>query len=199
MKKNLLAAILGAVIFFVWSAVVHMNPGTAMLGLSQLNGQEDVVMTSLKAEVPSPGLYFFPAMDMSGHATKEQQDAWAAKYKAGPSGLLLVQPPGGNPMMMGKQLVIQFLSNLLCALIAAFILTSGTGSFLRRLATVTALGLFSWLAISVAQWNWYEFPFAFIALDAINQIIGWLLAGLLMAAMIKPANQSAPLDQSKIN
>jgi hypothetical protein len=191
MKKNLLAAFLGAVIFFVWSAVVHMNPGTAMLGLSQLNGQENVVMTSLKAEVPNPGLYFFPAMDMSGHATKEQQDAWAAKYKAGPSGLLLVQPVGRDATM-GKQLVVQFLSNLFCALIAAFILTATLGSFLRRAATITALGLFSWLAISVAQWNWYEFPFPFIALDAINQIMGWFLAGLLMAAMIKPARLANP-------
>jgi hypothetical protein len=196
MKKNLLAAILGAVIFFIWSAVVHMNPGTAMLGLSRLNGQEDVVMTSLKAEVPNSGLYFFPAMDMSGHATKEQQAAWAAKYKAGPSGLLLVQPTGGDPTAMGKQLVVQFLSNFACALLAAFILTSTLGSFFRRVAIVTALGLFSWLAISVAQWNWYEFPFGFTALDAINQVIGWFLAGLLMAAMIKPANPLQP-EQTK--
>jgi hypothetical protein len=191
MKKKLLATFLGTVIFFVWSAVVHMNPGTAMLGLSQLNGQEDVVMTSLKTEVPGPGLYFFPAMDMSGHATKEQQDAWAAKYKAGPSGLLLIQP-AGHDTSMGKQLVVQFLSNLLCALLAAFILTSTLGSFLRRVATVTTLGLFSWLAISVAQWNWYEFPFPFIALDGINQVIGWFLAGLLMAAMIKPVRLPSP-------
>jgi hypothetical protein len=188
MKKKLLAAFLGAAIFFVWSAVVHMNPGTAMLGWSRLNGQEDTVMTSLKAEVPNPGLYFFPAMDMSGHATKEQQDAWAAKYKTGPSGLLLVQPAGGDPTDMGKQLAVEFLANFACALLAAFILTATTGSFLRRVATVTVLGLFSWLAINVEQWNWYEFPFGFIALDALNQIIGWFLAGLLMAAMIKPVN-----------
>jgi hypothetical protein len=195
MKKKLLATFLGAVIFFVWSAVVHMNPGTALLGWSQLNGQEDVLMTSLKAEVPGPGLYFFPAMDMSGHTTKEQQDAWAAKYKAGPSGLLLVQPPG-HDTSMGKQLVVQFLSNFACALLAAFVLTATRGSFLRRVATVAALGLFSWLAISVAQWNWYEFPFGFIALDALNQILGWFLAGLLMAAMIKPADQLQP-EQTK--
>lgn len=190
MKKNLLAGILGAVIFFIWSALVHMNPLTGPMGLTMLNEKEDTVMAALKDNVPEPGLYFFPGMDMSQHLTKEQKDAWAAKYKAGPSGLLLIQPKGGDPMMT-SQLVISFISNLLCALLAAFILASTVGSFARRVAIVTSLGLFAWLAISMEQWDWYEFPFTFAMLDAINQLIGWLLAGLLMAKMIKPANHQA--------
>jgi hypothetical protein len=99
-------------------------------------------------------------------------------------------------MMMMSQLVIEFLSNLLCAFIAAFILASTVGSFARRVAIVASLGLFSWLAINISQWDWYEFPFAFVALDAISQVIGWLLAGLLMAKMIKPANQSTQSNQA---
>jgi hypothetical protein len=53
------------------------------------------------------------------------------------------------------------------------------------------------MAISIQQWNWYEFPFTFVMLDAINQVIGWTLAALLMAKMIRPANQSAQLNQPK--
>ena len=190
MKKNLLAATLGAVVFFAWSAVVHMNPLTGSMGLSMLNEKEDAVMAMLNENVPQPGLYFFPGMDMSKQ-TKEQRDAWAAKYKAGPSGLLLVQPKGGDPMMT-SQLVISFISDLLCALLAAFILASTVGSCGCRVAMVASLGLFSWLAISIQQWNWYNFPFTFVALDAINQVIGWTLAGFLMATMIKPAKTVLP-------
>jgi hypothetical protein len=190
MKKVLLAGILGGVIAFVWSAVVHMNPLTGTMGLSMMNEKEDTVMTALKDNVQQPGLYFFPGMDMARHLTKEQEAAWTAKYKAGPSGLLLLQPKGGEPMTT-SQLVVEFLSTLLCALIAGFILASTVGSFGRRVAIVMSLGLFAWLAISVSQWNWYAFPLAFVALDAIDQMIGWLLAGLLMAKMIKPANQRA--------
>lgn len=193
MIKNLLAAILGAVIFFIWSAAVHMNPLTGPMGLSRLNEQEDIVMTAVRENVPQPGLYFFPGMDMSKQ-TKEQRDAWVAKYKAGPSGLLLVQPKGGDPMMT-SQLVISFISDLLCALLAAFILASTVGSCGCRIAIVASLGLFAWLAISIQQWNWYNFPFTFVALDAINQVIGWTLAGLLMVKLIKPANQSTPMNQ----
>jgi hypothetical protein len=196
MKKNLLAAILGAVIFFIWSAAVHMNPLTGPMGLSMLNDKEAAVLAALNENVQQPGLYFFPGMDMSQHMTKEAEAAWTAKYKAGPSGLLLVQPKGGEPMM-ASQLVISFISNLLCALLAAFILASTVGSCARRVAIVASLGLFSWLAISIEQWDWYEFPFTFVALDAINQVIGWTLAGLLMAKMIRPANQSAQFNQPK--
>ena len=196
MKKIVLAGILGAIIAFVWSAVVHMNPITAPMGLTMLNAKEDVVMAAVKDHVPQPGLYFFPGMDVSKSYTKEEEAAWTAKYKAGPSGLLLVQPNGGDPMPP-SMLIIEFVSTLGCALIAAFILASTVGSFTRRVTMVMLLGLFGWLAISVSQWDWYAFPFAFVALDAIDQVFGWLLAGLLMAKLIKPANQLAQLSQPR--
>jgi hypothetical protein len=192
MKKTLLAGILGGVIAFVWSAVVHMNPLTAPMGLSMLNEKEDAVLGALQENVRQPGLYFFPGRDMTQHLTQAQEDAWTAKFKAGPSGLLLVQPKGGEPMA-ASQLVVEFLSTVLCALIAAFFLASTVGSFACRVARVASLGLFAWLAISVSQWNWYDFPFPFIALDAMDQVLGWLLAGLLMAKMIKPAEPTARL------
>src|SRR5207244_4498734 len=121
---------------------------------------------------------------------KEREDAWTAKYKAGPAGLLLYHPSGGEPMEP-KQLVIEFVSTVLCGLIAAFILASTVGSFMCRATMVAMIGLFAWMAISVSQWNWYGFPFSWIALDAIDQVIGWLLAGFLMAKMIKPAQPQA--------
>ena len=188
MKKILLAAILGGLVMFVWSALVHMNPLTGMMGLTMLNEKEDAVMAAVRDNVKLPGMYFFPGCDMSKPMTREARAAWAAKYKAGPSGLLLVQPGGGEPMTPG-QLVTEYALNFSCALIAAFILASLVGTYFRRVAVVMLLGLFSWLTISMAYWDWYLFPFPFIALDAINQVIGWLLAGLLMARMIKPPVQ----------
>jgi hypothetical protein len=76
---------------------------------------------------------------------------------------------------------------VLCGLIAAFMLASTVGTFGSRAMMVALMGLFTWLAISISYWNWYQFPFKFICLDAIDQVIGWLLAGFLMAKMIKPA------------
>jgi hypothetical protein len=187
MKRILLAGLLGGIIAFVWSAIVHMVPLTSQMGLSMMGDKEDAVLAALKSNLTQDGLYFFPGMDMTKEMTKEQTDAWTAKYKAGPSGLLLYHPNGGEPMEP-KQLVIEFLSTILCALIAAFILSSTVGALMCRATMVAMMGLFSWLAINISQWNWYGYPFNFIALDAIDQVLGWLLAGLLMAKLIKPAN-----------
>lgn len=196
MKINLLAAVLGAVIFFIWSAIVHVNPVTGPMGLSLLNEKEDAVMTALNDHVQQPGLYFFPGMDMGKKMTADEEAAWRAKYKAGPTGLLLIQPKGGEPAMT-RQLAVGFITDLLCAVLAAFILAATVGSFVRRVAMVASLGLFAWLAIGVQQWNWYEFPFPFVALDAINHVIGWLLAGLLMAKLIQPPAQRPHPDQNQ--
>ncbi|MEO6726176.1 MAG: hypothetical protein ABIP14_12865, partial [Blastocatellia bacterium] len=181
----LLAGILGGLIAFVWSSVVHMLP-TGKMGLSVLNEKEDAVVAALKGSNAEDGLYFFPGMNMSKSMTAEQQAAWDAKYKAGPVGLLLYHPTGGDAMSP-KQLLIELLATLLCGLIAAFVLASTVGSISSRAILVGLMGLFTWFAISVSQWNWYKFPLGFIAVDGLDQVIGWLLAGFLMAKMIKPA------------
>jgi hypothetical protein len=193
MKRTLLAGILGGLVLFIWSAAVHMNPITGPMGLSMLNEKEDTVVAVIRDNVPQPGMYFFPGMDMTKHMSKEDEAAWTAKYKAGPAGLLLIEPKGGDPMMV-SQLATEFILNFLCAIIAAFILASTVGSYFRRVATVMLLGLFSWLGISMAYWDWYWFPFPLVALDAIDYVIGWLLAGFLIAKLIKPPALPAPVS-----
>ena len=185
MTRILLAGLLGGLVAFIWSAVVHMNPLTACLGLSTFNEKEDAVLAELRGHDLSPGLYFFPGMDMSKSMSKQQEAAWTAKFKAGPSGLLLLQPKGGEPIEM-RQLLTEFFSTALCALIAATILATTIGSVTCRAVMVAMTGLFGWLAISVSQRTWYHYPFSFIALDLIDQTVGWLLAGFVIAKLVKP-------------
>src|SRR5262249_49066570 len=121
-----------------------MMPATATMGLSMMNEKEDAVLGAVKAAGMPPGLYFFPGRDMSKAGNKAEDDAWTAKFKAGPSGLLLLEPTGGDPMEP-KQLLIEFLSTFGCALIAATVLATTVGSLMSRALTVALLGLFAWL------------------------------------------------------
>lgn len=192
MKRVLLAAILGGVVAFIWSAVVHMVPLTQAMGLSLLNDKEPPVLASLKANVAQPGLYFFPGINLASKPSESDKNAWVERYRSGPVGLLLYRPVGGE-MMEPRQLVVEFVSTLACAFIAAAILAATVGSYFRRALIVAALGVFTWLALSISQWNWYGYPFAFISLDLLDQVIGWFLAGLVMAAVIRPAQTTAPV------
>jgi hypothetical protein len=53
------------------------------------------------------------------------------------------------------------------------------------------LGLFAWLAISAPHWNWYRFPAAFTIGAGLDQVIGWLLGGFLIAWLIQRAEKKA--------
>jgi hypothetical protein len=190
--KILLATIAGGVIAFVWSAIVHMNFGD--LGLSVMGEKEGAVLTVLKSSLDKPGLYFYPGMDMSKKMSKEEEEAWNVKYKAGPVGLLLYHPTGNEPMPP-KKLIVEFVATAICAWIAALILSRTVGAWLCRATMVAMMGVFTWLAISVSQWNWFEFPFSFILIEAIDQAVGWFLAGLAIAKIVKPITVQSATTQ----
>ena len=56
---------------------------------------------------------------------------------------------------------------------------------------------FAWASISVAHWNWYGFPCAFILAELIDQVVGWTLAGLVMALLWRRAERRAILQAER--
>ena len=98
---------------------------------------------------------------------------------------MLVYHPQGETPLSAKQLVTELASNILAALVAAFMLTLVVGSYGKRVLFVALLGLIAWLSINVSDWNWYRFPTSFVLGEGIDQIVGWLLAGLAMAKIVR--------------
>jgi hypothetical protein len=128
------------------------------------------------------GLYFFPGMDMSRKPTAEEQAAWEAKVKSGPTDLLVYNPRG--EAMSPRQLGSEFLSNVLAAAIAAFVASLLAAAYGRRVLAVALLGLFGWMSLSVSYWIWYGFPSSFILAEGITEVVGWFLAGLAIARIV---------------
>jgi hypothetical protein len=184
MVRIVLAAVLGGFLMFAWGAVSHMLLPFERQALKQLPN-EAAVLSTLGTQVTEPGMYFFPWMDMSGKATTEQQNAWAQQIASGPSGLMIYRPSGGEAMSP-RQLVTEFVSNVLAALFGAMILVQLTGGIGRRVLSMAAIGIAAWLSISVSQWTWYGFSTPFLLGDFADQFGGWLLAGIGMAMLIKP-------------
>lgn len=189
MKKILIAGILGGVVAFVWSSFAHMVLPTGTMGIRSLPNEE-AVMTAMKQSIPEPGFYYFPGMDMSRKLTPEEEKAWAAKYAAGPVGILVYNPAGGAPMSP-RQLLTELASVLLAGLVLAWVLSLAPVSVCRGGAAGALIGLFAWLSLSVSMWNWFDFPGAYLLSEAIDQVIGWLLAGLVMALLLRPKPAAA--------
>ena len=111
---------------------------------------------SLKDVIREPGFYFFPGMDES-KASEAEQEAWAAKIKQGPTGILIIHPEGGEAMSP-RRLGTEMATNIVSALLAALLLTQVRSGFGGRVLFVTGLGLFGFVITSVPYWNWYGFP-----------------------------------------
>ena len=219
MGRRVLAAIAGGVVVFVWSAISHMALGLGTAGISTLPN-EDRMAQAIRGAITEPGLYFFPGFVASNKITPAQEKAWTEKYQRGPSGILIVQPGGRNPMapeqerawteryrrgpsgmivvqpggrepMEPTQFVVELLADILAAGVAAFLLTRLGGPFLARAGAVGLLGVFEWADINVSYWNWYKFPAMFTGAALLDQVVGWTLAGLVMAWMVRPRPAAA--------
>jgi hypothetical protein len=186
MKRIILAAILGGIIVFVWSAISHMFTPLGGMGLSILPN-EDPVVNALRANVPKSGMYFFPGMDMSKEPTPE----WRAKFKQGPSGLIVITAGPGQEMFP-RQLGLELVTNIIGAYIAAILAAMMVGSMLKRASAVALLAIFASVSLSFSYWIWYGFPAAFVLGELITELIGWFLAGLAIAKLVPPAAPAAP-------
>ncbi|MEO5626627.1 MAG: hypothetical protein ABIQ70_11525 [Dokdonella sp.] len=184
MVRILLAAILGGLLMFVWGAVAHMVLPFEREAMKPIPN-EAAVLSTLGSNLSAPGMYYFPWTDMSGKATPEQQKAWQQQIASGPSGLLIYKPNSAEAMSP-RQLITEFVSNVLAAFFGALLLIQLPGGFGRRVLSMVAIGIAAWLSISVSQWAWYYFPTSFLIGDLADQFGGWLLAGIGMAAMLKP-------------
>ena len=191
MLRILLAGIVGGIVVFIWGAVSHMVLQVGEMGIKELPNDE-LLLPALRTGIPDPGMYMIPGPDK---AAPTDMKAWEKKMQAGPRGLLVIDPrPTDQPMISPVQLGRELASNVLAALVAACIVsTMFAGTFARVLA-VAAMGLFGWLSLVVSYWNWYGFPDDFAIGQLIGEVVGWFLAGLLIAPIApKPAIPAAAM------
>src|SRR5205814_9928016 len=99
----------------------------------------------------------------------------------GPLGLLVYRPRAGyaiNP----ANLIIEFLTELAEAMIAALLLSFvALSSYAARVGFVVLVGVAAAITTNVPYWNWYGFPASHTLVYSIVEIVGYLAAGLVIA------------------
>ena len=178
--RIVIAAILAAVVMFLWEFLAHMVLPIGTMGIHQ-TPQEDVVLQAVATAAPQPGIYILPGMDAAKMQDAAAVAAYREKTKTNSLTYLVVGGKGQDMTAFGPNLVKQFLSDYFAALIAAAVLGLAPMSFASRVLGTLGFGLFGWLANIVPQWNWYRFPADYMYGNLLEQGIGWLLAGFVMA------------------
>ena len=175
-----IAALLGAIVLFVWQFISHMFLPIGTMGFHAPKN-EDVVLEAVAANLPPPGVYALPYIDPARMNDETVAKAWVEKEKTHPFVFAVVSPPDPNAGGMGRQLGTQFVTNLLGAVIVAWLLAATGWTLGMRAIGACAAGVFGWLVNAVPQWNWYRFPGDFAIGALLDQGIGWLLAGFAIA------------------
>jgi hypothetical protein len=178
--RALVAGVLGGIVFFIWGAVAHMVLPIGQMGMREASA-EDPVIAAMKDNLPGAGVYMVPGLSPQQMEDKAAVQAYSAKAKANPYAFIVYQPVGEDGTDMGDNLAKQAATDVLSGIVVAWVLSLGVVAFRRRVIAAAALGLFSWLTISAPYWNWYRFPTDFTVASLLEQVVGWLLAGVAIA------------------
>lgn len=188
-KRVLLAGVLGAIAMFLWSFIAHMVLPLGYTGFREIPN-ESALLGAMQASIgQSSGLYLFPGLGAGPNPTSAQRNAamkdYEPKLAANPSGLLIYHPPGAKGITGGK-LGMEFLTEFVEALLAVILLAqTRIGSYAGKVGFIILVGVVAAVTSNIPYWNWYGFPGNYTAAYMTTQIMGYLVAGLVAAAVLK--------------
>lgn len=188
MGRKLLAGILGGLAYFAWSSIIHLGTGIAETGFQEIPNEQAVV-SAMKANIPNDGLYLFPGTGTPNPTHAQRMAAMQQKvdqHYVGPGGILIFHPAQSfalNP----RQLLTELATNIVQVLLAVFLLAqTSLASFAARWRFVTVAGVLAAISTNVSYWTFYGFPGDYTLAYVCILAMGFVCAGIVVAAIIKP-------------
>jgi hypothetical protein len=188
-KSLILGTILGGLAAFLWSSISWELIGWHEKTLVAFHN-EDEVSAVIASHAGQDGTYILPSMPSTAGLTPEQKKnvmtAVMQKMQAGPIMVAAVRRGGFGSYTRG--LVIQLLGLMAAAFLLTWLLLQTSGlSYARRVAFLAIVGLASSVIVDLPNWNWWGFSGAYTAVNLADSTLTWLVAGLVIAKVAKPA------------
>ena len=191
MVRILIAGILGGLVMFIGGAFSHVFLDLETRSFKRLP-DEAAAVEFYKAQGLVAGMYNFPSLpgsfaNLSSEEQAKVKTAVNSAYKTGPAGYLIVAPTGED-LMGPRQLIGEFVSNVIAALLAAFIAAhfSTAASFSRRWLLIVLLAPISWFSLTLSFAIWFRFPYPMIQDGLFGALIEWTLVGAVIAGIVRP-------------
>jgi hypothetical protein len=178
-KRYWIAGLVGGLAMYVWMSIAHVATPLGATGISMISGEEPLLASMTAVLGDKPGLYMFPSMDPAASMREYEK-----KLVANPSGLLIYRRAGGlalEPTQLAGELVAEIVMVLLGVWLLSKAALSGFGA---RLAFLCVVGLVASLWTNFSYWNWYTFPTSYTVTSIFTEFVGFLVAGLVIAAML---------------
>ncbi len=184
-KNHLKAAILAGLIVFVWSFVSWMVLPWHKQCLHKFTNQSEVARV-IQQNAPVAGVYVLPNT-MSYHERTSHEEMHRAEMmmEYGPFMFATVLPNG-----TGKMSIRPFVFSLIIDIIGTFIviwmlMQTKSIHFWKRVSFVTLFGLGVAVLGQLPEWNWWGFSGGFVLVNMADFVIGWFLAGLAIAKLLR--------------
>lgn len=192
MVRVIVAAVLGAIIIVVWGML-----SWTVIGWHDTSGgaatDEAPLVEAMRATLPEDGVYWLPYWP-EGEAAEAPgaMDAYHDRHREGPLAMIVYHPEGREPMppmLFARGALISFGGALIASILLA--VAGSLRTYIGRVAFVGMLGLFTAFAADLTYWNWMFMPTDYSLVNAADHVIGWSLAGLVIAALVKPKRPAA--------
>lgn len=175
MVRLLGAGLVGGLVLMFWSALFTLvGPADNSPAAARANATITHYRTQLQqVSVPLP---FAPS---AAHAAPAQ-----AQPTRAPAG-----PPPLDPVILAKSLAIACAAATFAAMLMAWF--GARRPFAERVLFAVLLGAFAGLAASIPAGGWSEFAVHRSALYLGEVLVGWTLAGMVIAVMLNPKQKKA--------
>lgn len=147
--RVLVAGMFGGIVLFFWGFVAHRLLGFGNPGIHQ-PVHEDVVLGVLHDGLGTqPGVYILPSLDPNRMNDPAARAAYGRKAAASPYAWVVYEPQGADMTYMVPQLMREWASDTLSALMLACLMGMAAFRFTKRLGIAVLATLFAWLGVMI--------------------------------------------------
>lgn len=172
MKSCIKGGILGGIVLFLWGVVSWMVLPWHMNTMNNFN-DEGSVAAVIVANAPKSGVYVSPTKPSAAQGQAQAQP---------PALIFATVTLEGGPASMVMPMILSLLTQIVAALLVGWMLCKTNGlSYARRVGFVVVFAVAAAVVTHVPYWNWFGFGTDFTLVGVADLIIGWFLAGLVMA------------------
>lgn len=195
MKRTLGGALAGAIVFFIWGFLAW--PTLHLYNFAfPATPRDGAIRSVLSDSLSHDGAFVIPSpparTDVGSEADHEaMMQAWTERHREGPIAVILFRRAGAeplDPMVTLRGFGIELLAAVLLALLLSCTRIPTIGG---RLCFIFFAALFAVITTHAVQWNFFFLPAEYTFVMIIDPLIGWLLAGIPMAIIIRPPVVSA--------
>lgn len=182
-------AILGGLVYFLWTAFSWQVLSWHAKSIHEFSYPEkmlDEVRYLIAQDANHSGVHVIPHPSVMNPMRPD----------SGPMIFMGIRPES-TPNLF-RQLAVTIGSNILAALVAMALAMSTRLTYAHRVMFFSGFGFAAALACHVPYATWWSFGIPFVAVECGDSIIGWTLAGLIMAGFIPGVAKVTPVIDASL-